>query len=250
MDKILRINMGADGGPAVKTEPLGDYAGFGGRGLTSAIVSKEVPPLCHPVGEDNKLVIAPGLLSGSTAAMSGRLSIGCKSPLTGGIKEANAGGQPSQMLGRLGYAAVVLEGQPKEEALYKILINKDGVEIQEANDLCMLGNYDLIDKMKAEYGEKVSCISIGPAGEMKLSAASIACTDMEQRPTRHAGRGGVGAVMGSKGVKVIVIDDDGMKMRQPQDPDAFKAANKEWVAGLKKHPLTSEGLPAYGTRPR
>jgi len=247
MDKILRINMGADGGPAVKTEPLGDYAGFGGRGLTSAIVSKEVPPLCHPVGEDNKLVIAPGLLSGSTAAMSGRLSIGCKSPLTGGIKEANAGGQPSQMLGRLGYAAVVLEGQPKEEALYKILINKDGVEIQEANDLCMLGNYDLIDKMKAEYGEKVSCISIGPAGEMKLSAASIACTDMEQRPTRHAGRGGVGAVMGSKGVKVIVINDDGMKMRQPQDPDAFKAANKEWVAGLKKHSLTGEGLPAYGT---
>ena len=247
MDKILRINMGADGGPAVKTEPLGDYAGFGGRGLTSAIVSKEVPPLCHPVGEDNKLVIAPGLLSGSTAAMSGRLSVGCKSPLTGGIKEANAGGQPSQMLGRLGYAAVVLEGQPKEEALYKILINKDGVEIQEANDLCMLGNYDLIDKMKAEYGEKVSCISIGPAGEMKLSAASIACTDMEQRPTRHAGRGGVGAVMGSKGVKVIVINDDGMKMRQPQDPDAFKAANKEWVAGLKKHSLTGEGLPAYGT---
>lgn len=247
MDKILRINMGADGGPAVTTESLGDYAGFGGRGLTSAIVSKEVPPLCHPVGEDNKLVIAPGLLSGSTAAMSGRLSIGCKSPLTGGIKEANAGGQASQMLGRLGYAAVVLEGQPKDDTLYKILINKDGVDIQEDNSLCMLGNYDLIDKMKAEYGEKVSYISIGPAGEMKLSAASIACTDMELRPTRHAGRGGVGAVMGSKGVKVIIIDDDGMKMRQPQDPDAFKAANKEWVAGLKKHPLTGEGLPAYGT---
>jgi aldehyde:ferredoxin oxidoreductase len=247
MDKILRINMGADGGPAAKTEPLGNYAGFGGRGLTSAIVSKEVPPLCHPVGEDNKLVIAPGLLSGSTAAMSGRLSIGCKSPLTGGIKESNAGGQPSQMLARLGYAAVVLEGMPKKQALYKIVINKDGVDIQEDNSLCMLGNYDLVDKMKAEYGEKVSCISIGPVGEMKLSAASIACTDMELRPTRHAGRGGVGAVMGSKGVKVIVIDDAGMKMRQPKDPDAFKKASKEWVAGLKKHPVSGEGLPAYGT---
>jgi aldehyde:ferredoxin oxidoreductase len=247
MDKILRINMGADGGPAAKTEPLGDYAGFGGRGLTSAIVSKEVPPLCHPVGEDNKLVIAPGLLSGSTAAMSGRLSIGCKSPLTGGIKESNAGGQPSQMLARLGYAAVVLEGKPQKEALYKIVINKDGVDIQEDNSLCMLGNYDLIDKMKAEYGEKVSFISIGPAGEMKLSAASIACTDMELRPTRHAGRGGVGAVMGSKGVKVIVIDDAGTKVRQAQDQDAFKEANKEWVAGLRKHPISGEGLPAYGT---
>jgi len=247
MDKILRINMGADGGPAAKTEPLGDYAGFGGRGLTSAIVSKEVPPLCHPIGEDNKLVIAPGLLSGSTAAMSGRLSVGCKSPLTGGIKEANAGGQPAQMLGRLGYAAVVLEGKPQKEALYKIVINKDGVDIQEASELCMLGNYDTVDKMKAAYGEKVSCISIGPAGEMKMSAASIACTDMEQRPTRHAGRGGVGAVMGSKGVKVIVIDDAGMKARQAQDPDAFKEANKKWVAGLRKHPISGEGLPALGT---
>jgi len=247
MDKILRIDMGADGGPAIKTEPVGDYAGSGGRGLTSAIVSKEVPPLCHPLGADNKLVIAPGLLSGSTAAMSGRLSVGCKSPLTGGIKEANAGGQPSQMLGRLGYAAIVLEGQPKDNTLYKVFINKDGVDIQEANDLCMLGNYDLVDKMKAEYGEKISCISIGQAGEMKLAGASVACTDMELRPTRHAGRGGVGAVMGSKGVKVIVIDDAGMKMRQAQDPDAFKEANKAWVAGLKKHPVSGEGLPAYGT---
>ena len=247
MDKILRINMGADGGPAVKAEPLGDYAGSGGRGLTSSIVSKEVPPLCHPLGEDNKLVIAPGLLSGSTAAMSGRISMGCKSPLTGGIKEANAGGQPSQMIARLGYAAIVLEGKPKDKTLYKILINKDGVDIQEANDLCMLGNYDTVDKMKAAHGEKVSCISIGPAGEMKMAAASIACTDMEQRPTRHAGRGGVGAVMGSKGVKVIVIDDAGMKMREPKDPDKFKEANKEWVAGLKKHPVSGEGLPTYGT---
>ncbi len=247
MDKILRINMGADGGPAAKTEPLGDYAGLGGRGLTSAIVSKEVPPSCHPLGEDNKLVIAPGLLSGSTAAMSGRLSVGCKSPLTGGIKEANAGGQPSQMIARLGYAAIVLEGKPAENNLYKIFINKDGVDIKEDNSLCMTGNYDLVDKMKAEYGEKIACISIGQAGEMKLAGASIACTDMELRPTRHAGRGGVGAVMGAKGVKVIILDDAGMKMRQPKDPDKFKAANKEWVAGLKKHPVSGEGLPAYGT---
>jgi aldehyde:ferredoxin oxidoreductase len=247
MDQILRINMGADGGPAVKTEPLGNYAGLGGRALTSAIVSKEVPPLCHPLGEDNKLVIAPGLLSGTTAAMSGRISVGCKSPLTGGIKEANAGGQPSQMIARLGYAAIVLEGKPKENKLYKILINKKGVEIKEEKSLSMLGNYDLVDKMKTQHGEKISCISIGPAGEMKLAAASIACTDMELRPTRHAGRGGVGAVMGAKGVKVIVIDDDGMKMREPKDPEKFKEANKEWVAGLRKHPVSGEGLPAYGT---
>jgi aldehyde:ferredoxin oxidoreductase len=247
MDTILRINMGAEGGPEFKSEPLGNYAGLGGRAMTSTIVAKEVPPLCHPLGEDNKLVIAPGLLSGSVAAMSGRISVGCKSPLTGGIKEANSGGQPSQMLGRLGYAAIVLEGKPKDDTLYKVLINKDGVDIKADNSLKMLGNYDLVDKMKVEFGEKVHCISIGPGGEMKLSAATIAFTDMEQRPTRHAARGGVGAVMGSKGVKVIVIDDAGTSTRTPQDPEKFKAANKEFVAGLKKHPVTGEGLPAYGT---
>ncbi len=247
MDKILRINMGADGGPQIKTEPLGGYAGIGGRALTSAIIAKEVPPLCHPLGEDNKLVIAPGLLSGTTAAMSGRISVGCKSPLTGGIKEANAGGQASQVLARLGYAAIVLEGKPKENSLYKVLINKDGVQITADNSLCMMGNYDLAEKMKQEHGEKICCISIGPAGEMKMAAASVACTDMELRPTRHAGRGGVGAVMGAKGVKVIVLDDTGCTMRAPKDADAFKEANKRWVAGLRKHAVTGEGLPAYGT---
>jgi len=247
MDKILRINMGAAGGPKATVTPIGAYAGLGGRAMTSGIVSKEVPPLCHPLGEDNKLVIAPGMLSGTTAAMSGRLSVGCKSPLTGGIKEANAGGQPSQMLARLGYAAIVLEGKPKEGALYKVLINKDGVKITSADNLKMLGNYDTVEKIKAEFGEKIGVISIGPAGEMKLAAASIACTDMELRPTRHAGRGGVGAVMGSKGVKAIVIDDAGAKMRSPKDPEAFKDATKRWVEGLRKHPVTGQGLPAYGT---
>ena len=98
MDKILRIDMGAEGGPKAVETPLGEYAGLAGRALTSAIISREVPPLCHPLGEDNKLVISPGLLSGTIAAMSGRISVGCKSPLTGGIKEANSGGQASQVL--------------------------------------------------------------------------------------------------------------------------------------------------------
>jgi aldehyde:ferredoxin oxidoreductase len=247
MDKILRINMGADGGPAVKTEPLGGYAGLGGRALTSAIVSKEVPPLCHPLGADNKLVIAPGMLSGTTAAMSGRISVGCKSPLTGGIKEANAGGQGAQVQARLGYAAIVLEGKPKNGDLYKVFINKDGVKIEADKSLKMLGNYAVAEKMTQLYGDKIACISIGPAGEMKMAAASIAVTDMELRPTRHAGRGGVGAVMGSKGVKVIVLDDTGTAMRAPKDPDKFKEANQKWVAGLRKHPVTGEGLPTYGT---
>ncbi len=247
MDKILRIDMGAAGGPKATVVPIKDYAGLGGRALTSAVVSKEVPPECHPLSSANKLVIAPGLLSGTAAAMSGRISVGCKSPLTGGIKEANAGGQPGQVLARLGYAAIILEGAPKGKDLYKIFINKDGVKITTDNTLKMLGNYELVEKMKAEFGDKIACMSIGPAGEMKLAAASIACTDMELRPTRHAGRGGVGAVMGSKGVKVIILDDDGMGMRQPKDPEKFKKANKEFTDGLKKHNVTGQALPAYGT---
>ena len=247
MDKILRIDVGAEGGPKAKEVEMGAYAGFGGRALTSAIVSQEVPPLCHPLSSDNKLVIAPGLLSGTASAMSGRISVGGKSPLTGGIKEANSGGQASQVLARLGYSAIVLEGKPASDDLYKVFINKDGVKITKDNSLKMLPNYDLIAKMKAEFGDKAACISIGPAGEMKMASATVAFTDMEQRPTRHAGRGGLGAVMGSKNIKVIVLDDTGMTMRSPKDPEKFKDANKRFVEGLKRHAVTGQGLPAYGT---
>ncbi len=247
MDRILRINMGAEGGPKARVEPLGEYAGLGGRGMTSSIISREVPPLCHPLGSENKLVIAPGLLSGTGAAMSGRLSVGCKSPLTGGIKEANSGGQPAQVLGRLGYAAIVLEGSPGGQDLYKIVINKDGVRIEADNSLRMLPNYDLVNRMREQYGDRIACISIGPAGEMKMAAASVACTDPDLRPSRHAGRGGVGAVMGAKGVKVIVLDDTGFKARQPKDLEKFRDANKRFVEGLARHPVTGQALPAYGT---
>jgi aldehyde:ferredoxin oxidoreductase len=247
MDKVLRIDMSADNGPKVTEQPLGAFAGLGGRAMTTAIISKEVPPLCHPLSAENKVVISPGLLSGTIASMSGRLSIGFKSPLTGGIKEANSGGQPAQVLARLGYAAIVLEGKPNTDDLYKVFINKDGVKITVDNSLKMLTNYDLVAKMTAEFGDKISCISIGPAGEMRMNIASIACTDPELRPSRHAGRGGGGAVMGSKGVKVIVLDDTGMTMRAPKDPEKFKDANKRFVDGLKKHPVTGQGLPAFGT---
>jgi len=247
MDKILRIDVGGADGPKATTVPIGAYAGFGGRALTTAIVSKEVPPLCHPLGAENKLIIAPGLLSGSAGSMTGRISVGCKSPLTGGIKEANSGGQPAQVLAKLGYSAIVLEGKPASDDLYKIFINKDGVKITKDNSLKMLPNYDLVERMKKEFGDKICCISIGPAGEMKMSAASIAFTDMELRPTRHAGRGGVGAVMGAKNIKVIVLDATGMAVREPKDLAKFQDANKRFVDGLKKHPVTGQGLPAYGT---
>ncbi len=249
MNKILRIDVSTKGGPSTSVTELGEYAGMGGRGMTSTVISKEVPPDCHPLGPENKLVISPGLMAGSAASTSGRISIGCKSPLTGGIKESNSGGQAGQVMARLGYAAIIIEGHPEEEdkTLYKVFIDKDSVTITPADDLKMMFNYDLAEKMKAEHDGKIAMMSIGPAGEMKMCAASIAVTDREFRPSRHAGRGGVGAVMGAKNIKAIVMDDAGTKMREPKDAAKFSAANKLFVKGLKGHAVTGQGLPAYGT---
>jgi aldehyde:ferredoxin oxidoreductase len=248
MDTILRIDMGAPDGPRASVEPVpAAYAGLGGRGMTSTVVTAEVDPLCHPLSAANKLVIAPGMLTGSSATTSGRISVGCKSPLTGGIKESNSGGQAAQALSRLGYAAIILEGRPENDDLYTIHVSNEGVRFKVDNSLRMLGNYATVDKLRQEYGDKVAYMTIGQAGEMKLGAASIACTDRELRPTRHCGRGGVGAVMGSKNVKAIILDEAGTSLRAPKHPAEFKAAAKAFADGLKKHAVTGQGLPAFGT---
>ena len=245
MFKILRVNM-AD--LSVKSEDIPEaYQGLGGRGLTSAIVSQEVEPTCSPIGPNNKLIFAPGLLGGTNCANSGRISVGAKSPLTEGIKEANSGGQAGGYLARLGIAAVVIEGMPAEEKLFKIFIGKEKCEISSADDLKGLGNYDTVDKLKGEFGDKVGFVSIGQAGEWKLAGASIAFTDKELRPTRHAGRGGLGAVMGSKGLKAIIIDPAGGELAPLADKEAFKSASKRFAKALQEHPVTSQGLPTYGT---
>lgn len=246
MDKILRIDV-TPGEPKAKEESLGDYSGLGGRALTSTIVAKEVLPDCHPLGPENKLVLAPGLLSGTIAANSGRLSVGCKSPLTRGIKEANSGGQAGQILAKLGYAAIILEGERQNEDWYVVRINKDGVKIKKDNSVKMLTNYQLMEKFKDEYIKNGSMISIGTAGEMRLANSTVAVTDPEGRPSRHAARGGVGAVMGSKGIKAIIVDGTGTSIRKPQQPEKFKDATKRFNEGLKAHSVTGQALPSYGT---
>ncbi len=246
MNKILRVIFSGETVNTKITE-LGEYEGLGGRGMTSMIIAKEVPPTCHPLSGDNKLIFAPGLMAGTAASTSGRLSVGCKSPLTGTIKEANVGGQAGQCLGKLGYAAIIIEGENRSNDFYKIYINKDSVNISIANELKGLTNYETAEKIKNEYGDKVALISIGVAGEYKMSAASVAVTDPEFRPTRHAGRGGIGAVMGAKGVKAIILDPEGTKRREPKNPEKFKEANKKFLEGLRKHSVTGEALPKFGT---
>jgi aldehyde:ferredoxin oxidoreductase len=176
------------------------------------------------------------------------MSVGAKSPLTGGIKEANSGGTSGQKMGRMGLAAIVLEGKPKPGNLHVLHVSKDEARLEEANELKGLGNYDVSAALREKYGARVGVASIGQAGELLLSAATIAFTDQDGIPCRHAARGGLGAVMGSKGVKAVVIDDTGTsKIVSPSDPKAFKEAVKGFVAEIKERPRVKNRLPIYGT---
>ena len=247
MRKLMRVDM-AKG--TVRMEDLvGEYADLGGRALTSTIVAREVDPLCHPLGARNKLAVAPGLLSGTTCANSGRLSVGAKSPLTGGIKESNVGGNASVKLGRLGIAGIVVEGLAPAGKWFYLLVTKEGGKLLPADDLKGLKNYDLCERLLGKHGEKTGIISIGPAGEMKLSAASVAVTSTQGKPARHAGRGGMGAVMGSKGLKAIVVDDKDAAGVTYKDQEAFKKAAGVFRDALREHPVTKPGggLAVYGT---
>jgi len=222
------------------------WSGLGGRGLTSTIVAAEVEPTCHPLGPRNKLVFAPGLLSGTVTANSGRLSVGAKSPLTGTIKESNAGGTASQLLARLGLKALIIEGQPEKESLYSLHVTADGVAIAEEPDLAGKGNFAVVNVMLERYGEKTGVISIGPAGEMKMAIANISVKDPEGK-VRSAGRGGLGAVMGAKGVKCITISVPREAAVPIAEPEKFKAAVKIFAKALLEHPVSGQGLPTYGT---
>src|SRR6266545_1640165 len=164
MDKIIRVNM-SDLSTKVEVVPSA-WAGLGGRGLTSTIVAAEVLPTCHPLGEHNKLVFAPGLLTGTIASNAGRLSAGAKSPLTGTIKESNSGGSSARMFAQLGIKALIIEGLPPEDKWYSIHISKDGATIQEETELLGKGNFEVIETVEKRLdNKKIGIMSIGPAGE-------------------------------------------------------------------------------------
>jgi aldehyde:ferredoxin oxidoreductase len=243
-DKIYRVNM-SDLSSTIEDVPEA-WAGLGGRGLTSTIVAAEVEPTCHPLGKHNKLVFAPGLLTGTIAANSGRLSVGAKSPLSGTIKESNAGGTAAQFFARLGVKALIIEGKPAKDVLYSLQVKKEGVVITEVPELKGKGNFDTVNAILAKHEGKIAVISIGPAGEMKMAVSNISVKDPEGK-IRSAGRGGLGAVMGSKNVKCIAIDAAESSAVEIHNPDAFKAAAKVFAKALVDHPVSGQGLPTYGT---
>ncbi len=244
-DKIFRVNMGD---LSVKIEEVpAAWQGLGGRALTSTIVAAEVPPTCHPLGKHNKLVVAPGLLSGTRAANSGRLSAGAKSPLTGGIKECNSGGTAAQLLARMGIKALIIEGLPAEAQFYALTVTTDGVVIKPENDLVGVGNFDLIEKLQVADKKDSGLLSIGPAGERCQLSANISVKDPDGK-IRSLGRGGLGAVMGSKRIKYITIDAaDAPRKIALADEDKFKGAAKTFARALLDHPVCGSALGAYGT---
>ena len=243
MDKIFRVNM-TNLTTSVEDCPA-EWAGLGGRALTSAVVAKEVTPTCHPLGPNNKLVFAPGLLTGTPAANSGRLSAGAKSPLTGTIKESNAGGSAAQMITRMGIKAIIIEGQPQKDAWYRLAVTTQGVTIEEETELVGKGNFAVVEAVQAKHGKKVGVLTIGPAGEMRMQAANISVMDPDGKLRSH-GRGGLGAVMGSKKIKYITVDPQGAPGVTIADPEKLNAAARTFAKAILDHPVSGEGLPTYG----
>jgi len=240
--KIIRIDVSTK---EIKYESINSDSKFyrvGGRALTSLVVSEEVPPRCDPLGEDNKLIIAAGLITGGSAACSARTSIGAKSALTNGIKEANTGGNTAMLLARQGIRALIFEGISNT---LRVMIVKDGdAELISGDFLKGKGTYETVKILKEKFGDKIGIYSIGPAGECKMKAASISSTDLQGYPSRHAARGGLGAILGSKGIKAIVLFPTETNQVKFHDLEEFKSHATPFAKHLAE---SREKFSTYGT---
>ncbi|MFX1321271.1 MAG: aldehyde ferredoxin oxidoreductase C-terminal domain-containing protein [Promethearchaeota archaeon] len=245
--RILRVNMN---NLEAKFEDLpADYAALGGRGMTSTIVAKEVPPTCNPLGIHNKLVLAPGIVTGTAAPSSGRISVGGKSPLTGGIKEANSGTPFSQMVARMRIGAIIVEGKHEGDDYYLLKVTMDGGEFINANKWAGKGLYGVYKDLYKEFGDKVGICGVGIAAELLGGNSGVCFGDPEGLPSRYAGRGGLGAVMASKGLKFIIVDDTGAPGVEIANQEVFKQGIKKLRDALTTHDVTKPGgaLNSYGT---
>jgi aldehyde:ferredoxin oxidoreductase len=216
------------------------WAGLGGRGLLARIMVDEVPPECEPLGPRNKLIWAPGLLVGHMLSSCDRISIGGKSPMTRGIKEANAGGTTGMQMASMGIRALIIEDEIPAEGpradWWVLHVSLAGVRLEPAGDaLIGLGVAASAARLLERYGDKVAISLIGPGGEMRLCAAGIQNLDQEHAPSRIAARGGLGAVMGAKGLKAVVFDAAGGSRPPLADAQAFKEAQKLFTRNVLNH---------------
>ncbi len=247
MSKILRVNM-ADLTVEFQDVPE-EYRTLSGRGFTSTFIYNEVPAGCHPLGPNNKVVFCPGIVTGTSAPTSSRISVGAKSPLTGGIKESNAGSPFPYYLARMRVKAIVVEGQPKDGGFWVLKINMDGATFEPADEFVGKGLHKTAPLLFEKYGKKVHFAAIGVAGEYKMSMAGICFNDTEGRPSRYSGRGGLGAAHGAKGLKAIVIDPKGAPGVEIANEELFKVGRKKMTDALMGHDLTKPkgALNTYGT---
>ena len=219
---------------------------LGGRGLLTHILLDEVDATCDPLGSGNKLIFAPGLLVGHMLSSTDRISVGGKSPLTGGVKESNAGGRTGLHMAHMGMHALIVEDQPKEDGFWVLYLSLEGAKWEKANELAGLGVYEAAPKLIEKYGDSVAVALIGPGGEMQLKSAGVQNIDKDKVPSRIAARGGLGAVMGSKGLKAIVFDHAGGQKPPIANPDAFKVAQKDYTKAVLEHPQSAT-YRDYGT---
>lgn len=243
MEYFLRVNLTQKS--ITKEQVPVKYLLSGGRLLTSSLINDEVNPLCDPLGPHNKLVFAAGLLGGLNIPGSGRLSAGSKSPLTGGIKESNAGGTFARRISSLGIRAIILEGKSTEQNLV-LEIRKDDIILSSYPELQMKGVFESSQFLQQQYGSGWGICLIGPAGEMRLASACINNVDTKGVPSRVNGRGGLGAVMGSKGLKGIVVEPSRGAHNQTVKSKELKDGMKAFTEIIQKHPLTPT-YQKYGT---
>lgn len=231
MRKYLDINLAAQ---SVQSRELaGEEVALTGRHHIVKTLYEANAATVDPLSDENLLIFSAGPFAGTNMSNANRLSVGCKSPLTGGIKESNAGGNFALAMGHLSIAGFTLHGAAKDWTVLRITREGD-VRFESAEPFMGMGNFEAARCLYEAYGEKVSIGLCGPVGEYQGLLAGIAFTDPEGRPARMAARGGVGAVMGAKKIKAIVIDLD--KMPPLADRKAFMKGMREYTRILEGQP--------------
>ncbi len=213
-----------------KEEQVGAEQTLGGRALIAKILQEEVDPSCEPFSAKNKIIITNGCMAGTGVSSSGRLSVGGKSPLTGGAKESNAGGTLGDTLAKLDLRAIIIEDRnPNEtEKLIMVIDSEGNIKFDQAEAILGKGNFESAEALFAQYGKDNALLILGPAAEQRLYSAAIAVTDLYNRPSRMAARGGLAAVLADKGIKAIVVSKKGKKQLPGMNEEAFKAARKNF----------------------
>jgi len=231
MRKYLHINLNDK---SVDTEDLSAEAVIrAGRNLiVRTLLGRDLAQV-DPLSPENPLIFSAGPFAGTSFSNANRISIGCKSPLTGGIKESNAGGTFAFAMGQLEIAGFTLNGASDDWVVIRIT-KDDGILFEDAWPYMGKSNFEAARMLHEKYGDKVSLALCGPVGEYQGLIAGIGFSDNENRPVRLAARGGVGAVMGSKKVKAIVCD----KAKMPTFVDRKKVMTmvRDYGAKIKEDP--------------